>query len=52
MPFIQARPDEFLVTSRAGRLTNRGTGRSALVLPGATWVARVPLLQSSREGLR
>jgi hypothetical protein len=38
MRFIQARANEFLVTSRAGRLTNRGAGGSALVLPGATWV--------------
>jgi hypothetical protein len=38
VPFIQARPDEFLVTSWADSLTNRGTASSALVLPGTTWV--------------
>jgi len=38
MWFIQAGANEFLVTSRAGRLTNRGAGGNALVLPGTTWV--------------
>jgi len=59
MPFIQARADEFLVTSRAGRLTNRGMGRSALVRPGTTWVkvsgakqeACFAMTQESRDGI-
>lgn len=59
MRFIQARADEFLVTSRAGRLTKRGPGSSALVLPGATWVkvsgakqeACFAMTQESRDGL-
>jgi flotillin len=59
MRFIQARANEFLVTSRAGRLTNRGAGGSALVLPGATWVkvsgakqeACFAMTQESRDGI-
>jgi hypothetical protein len=59
MPFIQAWPDEFLVTLWAGRLTNRGTGPSALVLPGTTWVkvsgakqeACFAMTQESRDGI-
>ena len=59
MGFIQATANEFLVTSRAGRLTNRGAGGSALLLPGATWVkvsgakqeACFAMTQESRDGI-
>ena len=59
MRFIQATANEFLVTSRAGRLTNRGAGGSALLLPGATWVkvsgakqeACFAMTQESRDGI-
>ena len=59
MRFVRSSPNEFLVLGRKGKLRSLGTGSSALLLPGATWVtvpsskqeADFAMTQESSDGI-
>lgn len=59
MPFVQANPNQYLITGRAGRLVNRGSAVRTYLLPGSVWVlvpgskqeAAFEFTQETRDGI-